>query len=530
MTRPTDPTIGQLVSPENLQPGFEFEEIPMVPVVAADCTEGRWSDVPRDKIPMGSFSVAKNARVVSQGIKRRDGTKQFLTKPDSNAVLLLVGMKDQTGASKLIRIAGAGAHHSSNGGAWTAYVNNAPTVLDGSVIKPNADAYLDNLYVCGWTDLLKFTDSTKTITAITDPGQAKYILNAADRILLANFANEPYKIKWSANGDPDDWTGDSSGEENLVQGSTGLGDQITGLFNLSNEVIILREQSIWTGIRQPFQTAPFRFVQDVPNMGCDLPNSAVRVPGGIIYADLKTKGIYFYQMGSLPQRINTQICDCLFDAIVNTQWVQAAYNPQTFSYHIGLATNVNATTMQEFWIYNILEQAWTHDDGPTTAQSMTHFAEGALSIDQLTGDINSLSGTIDNLANFVGQSALYIGLSSGEVLYFDPSQDTDFGSVAFELELVSQNLGSLTTRRTLQDLVLNVEYNRPGTVHLDLSKDGTNFTAGKNVLLSSITHNRVRARKNLITGHDVYWRLTASSSDVLVKNWWARLQEKGYQQ
>lgn len=530
MARKIAASIGDLRSSEDMFGGFEFEELPIKLIEVPDVTDGMNIALPRSEVTPGSFLLARNARVTSKGIRRRGGTEQYQTKPDSDPVLAIVGIVNTDEIAKLIRITPSTAHYSLDGAAFVEYDNTgATTEMDGTMRRPECAIYLDDLYIAGFSELLRIEEASGTIAPVSSgPGQAKFIANFADRIILGNFDGEPYKLKWSANADPTDWTDSSSGEENLVQGQEGLGDSITGLFSVEDELVILRRGSIWVGSRQPFADNPFRFAPLISKIGCDLPHSAVRVPGGVIFADRTTNGVYFYERGRFPEKLNNSLGEELFNDIALSEWVQASFDPENLTYVLGITQTGGSMLMEKFWYYRILEKAWTFDDGPA-AQCLSFFAfrEG-LAIDSLPLTIDDLSGSIDDLATFSLATRQYRGLESGEILLFDDSIDTDFGDVAFEFELQSPNIGSISTRRTLTDFMAEVEVDRAGTVIYEQSNNGSVWRNTKTINFTTAT-TRIAAKKNPITGNDLFWRARASSGAILVKSWWARLQEKGMQ-
>jgi hypothetical protein len=528
MAKPVASTIGQLIPQGDLMGGFEFTELPVKIVEVADVTDGMNTTLPRTEVTPGNFLVAKNARIFRDGIGRRPGTSEYRDKPDSLPVILLVGVINESEVAKLVRITASGMHYSVDGTDWIAYSETAgaSAVLNGTILRPAAVPYLDDLYVVGFEDLLRVEEATKEISVISGVGRARFVANFADRVIAANFEDEPYKIKWSDNADPTGWAGSSSGEENLVQGQEGLGDAITGLFALESSLVILRRGSIWAAERQPFEANPFRFSPVIAKLGCDLPYSAVRVPGGIMFADRATMGVYLYQQGAFPQKLDMQVD--VFEDLALANWVQASFDPENMSYVLGITQTAGSTVMEKFWTYNILEKGWTYDDGPES-QTLSYFAFGeGIAIDSLPGTIDSLLGSINDLTTFSVATRQYRGLATGEVIYFDAEADTDWDGTEFEFDLQSPNLGSISTRRTLTDFMAEVAVTRAGSVVLEQSKNRTAWRNTKTIAVTS-AKTRLAAKKNLVTGNDIFWRLRATSSDVKVKSYWARLQEKGMQ-
>lgn len=516
-----------MIPRENLSTGFPFEALPQDVIEVAELTNGMVSALPRTRIPNGAFLLAKNARVESDGIRRRDGTSQYVAKFDSNPIILLVGTVNGQGNARLIRVTPSGVQYSLAGSSFVAYTNGSGVSWTGIELRPSATTFLNDIYLGGFQYLLRLEDATKTVQKVDEgPNGAKFLTTFAERVIAANIGGATSLIAWSANGDPTDWTSISAGEENLILAPSDTGDAITGLFSMEGALVILRRSSIWTATRQPFAAQPFRFDAAHSGLGCDLPHSAVRVPGGIIFADYRTRGVYFYQLGGIPQRISQPIDDQLFTGLEEPEWIQGSFDWRTLTYKLGIAGS--AKTFTRIWNFNMLNgPSWTYDDGPASRSMGTHIIdETGVFIDSLSGDIDDLIGSIDSLSSVGFDFTPLYGRADGEVLKEDAEADTDYGGTAFELEVVSPNFGSVSRRRTIIDLMLTVSYERAGSVTLEHSTDNSTWRNTKTITLSG---DRVAMKKTSTTGNDLYWRLKASSSDVRIKAWWLRFGEKGLQ-
>lgn len=530
MARTIASRLDSLIGPDNSVAGFQLEELPEGPIEVLDPNKGMFSNVPRTQIPTGGFLLAQNARVSGRGIRRRDGSSLYADVPDTDPVVLVVGEINAQSISRVLRVTPNSVHYSVGGSDFTQYPDSGVT-WNGAVLRPSAASFLDDTYIGGFHHLLRVNYGQQQVEEVTEgPQGARFLTNFADRIVAAHIGDDSYKIAWCANADPLDWISESAGEENLVQAPSDIGDAINGIFGLESAMVILRRQSIWLATRQPFAARPFRFDSVHSGIGCDLPYSAVRVPGGLIFADRRTRGVYFYQLGGVPQRISRQIEKELFDDIVGSgYWVQGTFDWRTMSYVLGIPPDASSKQMEKFWIFSLLEGAWTYDDNPPATSLGSYLVETVTFIDDLEGNIDDLEGTIEELSQRALPFRLYRGHTDGEVTREDETSDTDYDSVtpvAFTFALHSQNLGGTHTRRTMVDLMLTTEYNRAGSVLLDQSIDRSNWRNTKTIALSG---NRVSLKRNPISGNDLYWRLRATTSDVLITSWWARIHEKGYQ-
>lgn len=527
--RPTAAPLGATTPRDHLQPGFEFEALPDGTIEVVTPNKGMYSTVGRREIPPEAFLEIQNGRLEFDGTRRRDGTREYGAKPNSNPLLSVGSFINDAGDPYLFRV-DTGSIYISPGESVYTICTDTDAVMTGVTARLDHDIFIDKLYFAGHpSGIFRVNPTTFKVEKITAAPKGRYITSWADRIIVANIGLHSYRLAWSANANPTDWTDISSGEENLIQAPSQLGDEITGLFGTEQELIILRRNSIWHAARQPFAAAPFRFRPVVSGIGCDLPSTAVRVPGGIIFASREHKGVFFYAPGSMPQRISPQIDDDFLADLARAKWCDGGYHPQRMEYHLGVSTNASTLYMEKVWIYSIRRQGWVYDDGLTLSALGTAISANPTMIDDLVGFIDDLGSLpIDQLASDIHVSSIFMGTSTGEIITYDETEDDDWNGTDFEFVVESQDFGSISRRRTMKNLLVHVSATRAGTALLSQSKDRATWRNEKTDTVS-LGRGKISLLKTQTTGDSLFWRLRASSSDVRIRSYWMEFLEKGLQ-
>ncbi|KKL90949.1 hypothetical protein LCGC14_1899560, partial [marine sediment metagenome] len=370
---------------------------------------------------------------------------------------------------------------------------------------------------------------------VSEAPVCRYITPFADRLVAAYIHDPasgllPFGVAWSKNADPTDWTADSSGTENLIQSPSDTGDEITGLFGFGPVLIILRERSIWHGIRQPFATAPIAFRPIITSQGCDMPYTAVRTVDengkltGIMFADHRTNGVFSYTPGSRPQRISRLIEDILFESIVDPARAEGTFDSLNQEYHFGYSTDSsNPHNMSKYRVFSQQTGAWVTDDSPTaTTLGIVPDVGAPTVIDDLSGFIDDLSGVIDDLGGVLIQAPILIKCgTSGEV------QDEDMAEAASHtFTWTSQNIGSISRRRLVKVFQLLMSASASGDTVLEFSKDASTWTNIKTISDPS-SLDKIGSKRGF-SGDDLYWRVTSKAKEFRFTEWWAKVLEKGF--
>lgn len=577
MTRPISSTIRQYESDGERKPGFGAEELPIGIVEVQDVTAGIVNNLPRDKRPPGSLITGTNARVRKNWVGRRPGWSRYAElPPDVNDIIKVVPFRDQEDVDWIIRLAVGSAHASrTNSGNWNPFTGDLlqfyskityaqfPPSRMFVAVGPQqkiTEINIENFtmtevpateYICG-TDPLIFS------RAIIP--SAKFVTSFAERIVVAYLYREDGVfsggIQWSKPEDPLEWnqlepvvvggvpnpcnlveTG--AGEEFLNFSPSDTGDEITGIFSFEQVMIILRERSIWHATRQPFATAPFRFIPVTTEVGCDMPYTAVRVESGLIFADYRTKGVYFYRPGILPQRLNDNIADLdsFLQGITNLETAEAAFDPLNREYHLSYSTTAapSDNRLGDTDVLNLETGGWVHDLGPlSTFISSIDDVGDQLMIDDVPTMIDVTPGTIDSYAftepkkPLIIKNAIAIG-EDGRMFKQDEDAPSDPGTVGNQRPLMtlrSQDMGQTGARRSLQTLEFITTAADDGVTGVVLKTVTERATTTEKTVTDISTRTKVGHKKPR-TGDEIFWELQSDALQFRIYEWWVRIIQKG---
>jgi hypothetical protein len=521
--------------------GFQFEELPFGEIEVPEVVGGMVNRLPKDRVPPGSARYLVNARVRDDWTGRRPGTREFgPTKPNSSIISSLVTFIFESGDFVLCRISSTSFHIlDATLSEWIPFSiedsDGEPTTFPNRRTGISFTQYFEKLYIAdGENKIWEVEFSAQRVREIDEAPPARYITTFGNRIIAANVlldvgGTRTSGVAWSENADPQDWTGIGSGFEDLAE--TDIGDAINGIHAVEDVCVIVRRRSIWHITRQPFATAPFSFRSIVTGVGSDLPHTVTRVAGGIIFADQRTRDVYFYTPGSPPQPLAANVNRNLYDDLRDVRFAQGTFDPFEREYHLGLVTGTEGAFITKVWVYSLEHQAWMLDDGPEISTiGIVSLPGQAVRIMDLEGDIDSQfpppTGTIDDYGDAGGFSpTLFKGLETGEVLIQDYESGTDFGDVEFEFLFQSPDLGSVSKRRTMKDLRLKVSTGAGG-VTLEQSRDEEDWRNTKEFTVEE-GEGRVRLPKTQLTGTELYWRVKATAPRFRIYSWFARVLEKG---
>ncbi len=535
MVQPSNATVTQLKPAAEDLKGYAHEEELGGLLEVTDLTPGMMTSPPRSSRASGSSLSIINGRIRDGGIARRGGYPDFITKPDSNPIMRLISFHGEGNDNRIVRVSNGGLHVANTTANWTSYTGTPYSIF----LRTDYAQILGNLYLSNPSKKIisiDFLDQSYAELSDVNAPTCKYITSFAERILAAYIYHPtdgelPFGLQWSINADPSVWTGNGSGSENLIQSPSDTGDEITGLFTISNVGVIMRERSIWLITRQPFSSAPFRFTA-VANIGCDMPWSIARVSDeqgkvtGLIFADNRTRGIYSFTPGSRPKRLDGSVAveDQLFTTMTDPKLAVGTYDPRNENYHIGLPTTAPPTTdLQKFWVVNIkYGGAILADDGPVcTSIDVVTDIGAPLMIDDLVGVIDDLTGVIDDLGGvFKFEPILVKGDTAGQSIVED---DDEAGAHTFTW--TSQDLGSVSRERLIKIVQIAISASGSGNTIFEWSTDAVVWTTLKTFADVSAL-SKIGFKKQL-RGDRIYWRVTSLAPDFTMTEWWAKVQELG---
>jgi hypothetical protein len=283
--------------------------------------------------------------------------------------------------------------------------------------------------------------------------------------------------------------------------------------------------------RQAFQTPVFAFRPIVQGIGCDLPYTIARVPGGAVWADQRTQEVYFYSPQNGPRPIGSVINRDLYNDLELLEYAQGAYDPFEHEYHLGVIED-GETQITRTWVYSFQHNAWTYDDSPeVSCIGVVELKDASVAIDDLVDTIDDQTGTIDGLgggSTFI--PTLLKGIEDGKVVKQSYDASTDYDSSTFTFSWISQNFGSQTMRREMKNLAVRALVATTGDVILDeRNEDGSWRHEKTDTITGSTVPVNVRIPNKRVSGEDLYFRIRSAAAAVKFYSWSVKIHEKGRQ-
>jgi hypothetical protein len=253
----------------------------------------------------------------------------------------------------LVRIGLTGAWAGS-GDTLTQIAAFTPRTLDDIV---TLDQYRETLV---WSDGIETYawpgQDEAAVIADAPPGALVEIHK--EHVLLARLTNQPWRVSYSAVGAPDDWTGDTAGDQDFLEDSTG----ITAVKVLGDHAIIHKPNRIY---RMIFVGPPDQYITE--GVPADDGAIAARAPISIGSYQFYQGRTNFYRLGSFAEPIGDAIWPEVSDAI---DWTRAhliyAYRRLEWDEICWKIPARGAAQPNLTAIYNFRELTWSltdHDPG-----------------------------------------------------------------------------------------------------------------------------------------------------------------------
>lgn len=362
MARPASRTSGDIHDRLFTAPPPIQRAQPQQATLAVDrMRSGLHTSTSRAEVPADAARRLLNARVRAHWTGRRPGTGPTIPKPDSDPVIGLVTYFRGDGRSYLVRVTPNSVHVARSDTKFKKIGD-----LNGVAHRLSFAVVLGRLYMGNGVDPIWEVDVVnQRLTSLEGSPRSRYLASYADRLIAGHNGYEDRgrlssNIAGSGNGRPDLWATTDEGvdqgafEEDLVQSPSDVTDAITGIFPLGQNLVVLRERSIWEGTRTGLVNAPVTFYPRTMGAGCDLPYTAVLASDFIIWADARTNGVWVLAPGSNPQRINQQIDHSRYSASeyldfgqqVAPDWSHATWDPFENEYHLMLADAQSPITIE----------------------------------------------------------------------------------------------------------------------------------------------------------------------------------------
>jgi hypothetical protein len=199
---------------------------------------------------------------------------------------------------------------------------------------------------------------------VTSASRARYLLNYADRLLLADcyFSDDggvtsirhPWTLRWSANLKPGTYLADgdtTAGEMDFL----GTDDVITGLGQSGQYVVVYKYNTLIFGNRTGVATAPLEFPTERRGLGCIAPYSIIPVSGTNVFLGSDN----FYSLnGDIPEPFGDKVRDKFFDVVNETErkrvWGKLLPNQKKILW----VANTNSGEGQLAFVYDYGNKEW----------------------------------------------------------------------------------------------------------------------------------------------------------------------------
>lgn len=493
--------------------------------VEARINQGMITNIDAADIPTAAMQRVLNARVRFDKTLRRSGHVLFrsqltdastvVTKPDSSRVLKVATLKDNQGNAYTFRFSPA-AVHVLDTGVWTD-VPAVATAISGGAHDRFRTVVINNQFVFSnnGVDYVQVLDPvTPDYDRLGNAPKYRYVTGFANRVIGANRTDGgsyAVELGWSANGLITEWDGAtdvSAGATPLTESPSDFADHITGVFGLTNALVIPRERSIWLATRNPVATQPFNFYNAVPGIGCNAPYSAAPFERGLCWFDPRTGTVWVYEIGSTPESIGRPVDNELVKNIDDPAHVFGSYNPVENEYIVFVP--VVGTNIVKAWTFNFRTKSWSYDEiADICCADDPDVSAGYVAIDDLVGTIDQQTVTIDELSptNAV-QPCRILGRTDGEILQESLAVSDDAGVdyvTEIESKIFQQDEEDIVVAEVRVELIadeeceLSLYINKNDTTY-QLLRTSTIDVLGRTVLFKFKKQFRARQFSFKLTG------------------------------
>lgn len=341
--------------------------------------QGHVDNVPTPHNPPNSFDEIVNFLCRKGRLHTRPKLVAFGNPPDGANVRMIRTFIDVQNNFHTLLLTTKTAYFLTGGATYNALTlpGGIPD-LTGTSLPYGTVGTNSRLYFSNGSRVILYADGESSLKDSTSPGAARFLTINASR-LITGYTTEPepgvvgsrdypQRIRWAKSGDPNVWTGFSSGFEDLLD----VPDVLTGLATLGRNTLCFRTNGITLMTPTGVGSAPFRFENMTLTplgVGNRFPyalavfnETAVFIANDDIYtvnAGLALRPIG----GKAKKKIMTQLGQASGDQV--TGWAVAKLGPEVdyLSYWLSIP-GVNRT-----WIYHFDEDNWQEfesEDGRAT--------------------------------------------------------------------------------------------------------------------------------------------------------------------
>jgi len=474
-------------------------------------------------IPNGALTNALNTRIRLDKTNRRFGViNEAPTKPNSNKVLGIYVLKENSGAITFLRFTKSSIHKRS--GTWTAFTAGTNGALTGTDNDYFSTCVVQNkLFYANGVDKIQRLDTAAVTYKEAGPNspKVKFITGFFNRIVGAyrvegTEPDGPVTVVWCADADTTKWPNDAppdvtTGQSPIIESPSDYADFITGIFGGPSYLILAREKSLWVATKQPSGSAPFNFSNTQVGIGSDSPRSIQRTPGGLTFFDFRTGQVYAWQVGAYPDEIGSGVFKDIIAAVDDPLKIFSGYDTLEREYSICIP--IAGTTIIRVWIYSFRTKAWVYDeiDLLSCIGDIDSPFASFTSFDELVGTFDQAIGTFDTWGiTTTSKPNRYYGYTNGEVYAEDKSADTDVG-VSYTTDIQSKDFHQAGIDVYFSRIKIKYQSRKAGQLTLSYSKDkGATWKVSK-VRSFGAADNKSIEHVRVVKADRLRWRITSTS-------------------
>lgn len=477
------------------------------------------TSVAAEDLADNEFQVLNNVDIRKSRIVRRLGHSLYTTAPNANKVLGLFAVKRYNSTTDILRFT-RNSIHKLQSGAWVAITGVA---LTGSDYDPWTVVVVeDRIFASnGIQNLFELNLTANTYAAAGNARTYKYYVVANRRICAANLVSGtsvPIEFATCGNRNYTEWnplTDISAYQNPMVDAESYTSDEITGLLAFKDNVVVLRENSVWVGYPQPVASTPFDFRKVISGVGCTCPSSVQKVGDDkAIWYDMATSKVYLFKLnvnGVELVDISSKVSYSIDTDIQDFRYVSSAYNSDEDEYEL-VINPPGALGTAKVWKYCLLFNAWVnHTSNNTSRIWYLKLPIVSGSIESLGSvPISSLSGTISGLSSTVNSKiSKFISTIDGNIGIETPGEYRDIGyfsaprivSKAYELETARQNI-----------LSLELDIKIPGWMFLKVMMFTDYYANAIRTWLKYTSGNLIKVYKHNALCDQFWWEVTLESN------------------
>ena len=223
---------------------------------------------------------------------------------------------------------------------------------------------------------MQYWDGTTDYAAdldTTDCNQVRYCVAYANRLVTADMydaditARNPWKVRWSAEGDPTDWTDSTAGFNDFIDTE----EPIVGLGVAGDNIVVFKNTSYYIGGRTGQATSPITFPTKMPGIGLYAPYSLVPVMGSLAWMGVDD---FYVLNGATAVSIGDKIRKQFFD-LVSDDEAKNVFGINNIRNNEILWV-ANTSSGQYIWAYNWKEVGPSGTGGTWTTYKLSNNLTG----------------------------------------------------------------------------------------------------------------------------------------------------------